>query len=427
MKSGNLPVIWRKLFPEKNLFFFGGLLILFSCTSDEFVTPGNVREVRIDLSINTLSRDIYPSDLMYLGQEGFLVFGLCSGNQMSSRFDSNGSIYVMKLDQHGFFEWDTCYTRNDRGFPSNVIRGPDNHFYLFWNSFDRNRDLEVIKISLNNTLEINSYFLNNLSQAGEVIHAIQNFSNDGYYLIGLYAENSENNFINIVEVNEDFSFRRILTSRYFQPRDFGGFGLNDIQFLRRVSNFIKIFKNHGERPKLNRLVFTGPQNSVMTISHVGEIIPEYSDDIYWVSNLKKIDQTSQQYAALISDVDNVNSKSYFSSELDLKGPPSDRDPLNLIDAGYYLDQIDPQSKTPLLALKRYPGTFLIGGTTDAGQIRLFRVNGEDKKSITVGTQNKLEISDMAEMNNGMVLITGQATINNEIQKPFIMILDPADF
>ncbi len=402
------------------------VFLFLSCDLEESVNPSNLTNIRINLSLSSLDRNIFLFDLISLNNEGFLAVGVCDNNQMNSKFEGDGSLYVMKLDVEGNFEWDSCYIREDRGFPSNMIRKSDQEFMVVWNSFDTSKDLEIIGIQLNPSVSFNSQFIQGLSDAGEVFDVIPGFLS-GYILLGLKEDEIQNNFVNVVEVNNDFSFNRVLTQRYFIPQKLGGFGLNDIPFLQRVSNYLKILKNYGADESSNRLVFTGPQDSLMTFSHVGEIIPSYSDRRFWISYTINSGQSNEAYAAIISDVETTGGRSYFHQTLNLIGPPENIGPDDLIKNSIILDFINPDNRMVIIELSGLSGSYLVGGSTRAGQVRLFLINNQQKKSSSLGTQIPMEFVDMAEMRNGRVLIIGHTILANELQKPFVLFSDPTRF
>lgn len=396
--------------PTKHIINFFTLIVLvlsFSCGSEEGLEIKTVRDFDIyatDTLKNVLVFDMVPTT------NGFLIASICGTNRISNKFGGDGRFYLLEVDNSGNVLWeDFCESRLfESGYPSNLIPLGNNQFYMLWNEF--NGSLKSIPFSIGNSPD--SLDVQVLDCSGcRVDKAIQ--VDDKIYTIGL-NEGTGGSTTFITELNLSLESSRLMTEKSFDASRFGGFGLSDLNFVNRINNFIHIESNG------LRLLFSGPSDSEMILSHVGEVIPEFADNNLWVADIVHNPAGAENFALLLQNPDNPQGQSIFIPIIDLSGLPGQSDLATLVIASEFkFSSLDPNF--PQFLIYYSSQRWVVVGTSLSGLPTIISINLETNEIVRseLGDNTRFNVTK-AELNMGDLFISGTTVINNRFQRPFLL-------
>jgi hypothetical protein len=213
----------------------------------------------------------------------------------------------------------------------------------------------------------------------------------------------------------------LLTEKTFDASAFGGFGLNDLNFVNRINNYIHLIPNG------QRLLYTGPSNSGMVFSHVGELIPEYLNGSLWISDLVPVPDKPEYFSLIIQNPDTPQGQSIFIPEVDLSGLPGESDLISQISEGRYrYSSLDPD--LPQFIIRYNSKQWVIAGTSINGIPSLISFNTETGRIVRsiVGDNNRMNIAKVLLSQEDELFIAGTTVVNNRFQRPFLIRISSND-
>jgi hypothetical protein len=382
-------------------------MLNFSCSSDESLEIKTIRDFDIyatDTLNNVFVFDMVPTT------NGFLIASICGTSRISNKFGGDGRFYLLEVDNFGNVLWeDFCESRLvESGYPSNIISSGSDNYYLLWNEF--NGSLKEVPFSVGNipdSLDVQVLDCGGC-RADKATQAL-----DKIYTIGI-NEGVGGSTTYITELDLSLQSSRSLTEKSFDASRFGGFGLSDINFVNRINNFIHIESNE------LRLLFSGPAESDMILSHVGELIPEFADNNLWVAAMARNPDLKENFALLFQDSENPQGQSVFIPSVDLSGLPGESNLTTLLNEGTYtFSSLDPNF--PQFLIYYNFERWVVVGTSLTGLPTIISINLNNKEIIRseLGDNSRLSVAK-AELNSGDLYIAGTTIVNNRFQRPFLL-------
>jgi len=367
---------------------------------------------------NVQDVDVFPSEVISIGDHELLIFGIC-GNSPANKFEGDSSIYLRKIDQTGKTQWDTCYTiPGGLGFPSNLIKVNDQTVFTFWNRVV-GQSQEYLQFTFNDkgvtSVEMSQGGISCNFECGAVMFAEPILNENSFNLLGIGFDPVTNQSTTYLsKFNPLTGSNDARSQKTFISEIFGGVGINDINLFRKLNNFLFLSEIEG------RLLFSGPLGEDMILSHIGELIPIYQDDLFWVSAVEQL--TSSQVALVLSSPDRPENPSYLIPEINLNTLPS-KSNFELItarnqsieifdldvDANIFIDQVLDS------------GEILIAGTSRKGQPIVYIFDGISLRSKEFGDVTRFELGAITTSGDGTELIlVGSTKIENRRQRIFII-------
>jgi len=367
---------------------------------------------------NVQDVDVFASEVIPIGEDELLIFGIC-GNSPANKFEGDSSIYLRKIDGTGKTQWDTCYTiPGGLGFPSNLIKVNNQSVFTFWNRVV-GQSQEYLQFTFNNTgvtmVEISQGGVTCNFECGAVMLAEPFPNENSFNIIGIGFDPVTNLSTTYVsKFNQLIGSNEARLQKTFISETFGGVGINDINLFRRLNNFLFVGEIDG------RLLFSGPLGEDMILSHVGEVIPIYQDDLFWVSAVEPL--TSSQVALVLSSPDRPENPSYLIPSINLNTLPSQSN-FELIttrnqsveifdldvDANIFIDRVDDSEE------------ILVSGTSRRGQPIVYIYDGISLRSKEFGDVSRFELGAITKSGDGSELIlVGSTKIENRRQRIFVI-------
>jgi len=367
---------------------------------------------------NVQDLDVFVSGVISIGDDELLIFGIC-GNSPDDKFEGDSSIYLRKIGPSGKTQWDTCYTiPGGLGFPSNLIKVNDQSVSTFWNRLV-GQSQEYLQFTFNDTgvttVEMSQGEINCNFECGAVMFAEPILNENSFNLLGIGFDPVTNMSTTYVsKFNPLIGSNEARSQKTFISEIFGGVGINDINLFRRLNNFLFLGEIEG------RLLFSGPLGEDMILSHVGEIIPIYQDNLFWVSAVEPL--TSSQVALVLSSPDRPENPSYLIPRINLNTLPSQSNFESItariksveifdldVDANIFIDQVLDN------------GQILVAGTSRKGQPIVYIYDGISLRSKEFGDVSRFELGAITKSGDGSELIlVGSTKIENRRQRIFVI-------
>ena len=194
--------------------------------------------------------------------------------------------------------------------------------------------------------------------------------------------------------------------------------MTDLNFVNRISNFVHIQDNG------LRIIYSGPSNDEMILSHVGEIFPEYANKNLWVADLAEVPDENERFSIMFMDPNEIQGQTTFIPEIDLSGLPGQSILEDLVSQKKILfPSLDPDF--PQFILSYSENKWVILGTSISGLPTVISFNNNEIHRTELGDNNRLEMAK-AIVIDGTLYIAGTTLLNNRFQKPFLMKLSEKD-
>ncbi len=289
-----------------------------------------------------------------------LVFGVQNKNTLlNTIFDSNGKLYLMKLNKNAQIAWDTVLTNLEPGgYPCNVIRRSDSLFNIFWNEKSK---IVAIEIAMNkNKVNISSinFSVDNFFNEELLVYTSRNLNDNGFTLFTLGSISIENKTYwraILTGITENFQVEQKLSQNEFS-------GWPENTSLSQITHFFNYY--FYLQPLTNRYIFNAPSG----LFYAGENKPVINNKIEngVISEMLVAFHplNSMQNIAAVA-WDGENDHVYFIPQINLYNNYPSIDKLTKSPPIY---DLDPNQK---IAIKQVNDKFLVAGTALTGQVAIY--------------------------------------------------------
>ncbi len=251
----------------------------------------NLSAVHVYMNNTDNDSNLLAFDAMPTNDEGVVVFGV--GGNIKSKFQADGELYIIKINRLGKITKKYKIDAIKKGFPAAVVQ-TDEGYNIFWNvSAGEFSHIKIDKNTLdfieNKTIIINAGFTPNY-----ITSAIEH--KDHFILQGIGGDNIKNEIYKKSFIAQSITGTdeyKAISANEYNPRQFGGFGDEDIAMLQGMRNCFKFLSNN------ERLYYSSPFNDKMVIKEIGDPVSIYTDANNWISAF--ITNEDKTFSAVFND------------------------------------------------------------------------------------------------------------------------------
>ncbi len=390
------------------------IIAIFFASCTEKIQTLNPDLVKVYLFDDKSNSNVYCFDAKTLPDNEILVFGVNSNSD--NQFDTDGKLYLQKINANGETVWHDFYKDFKNGFPSNVIQKSDNEFVLFWSSTSGFTAV-TIKVTADKPV-IDTKVIATVSPFSTTSIISAATKDNGYLVVGTatdYFSGPAIKKIYLTELNGDFSFSKSLSQQEYKSDAFGTLGTDDLPYIKRFGKFIHLFN-------INKYwYFVSPYKTKMALKIVGSLEPVYQDSLRWINtfysdsyNLSLIlshpDNTSEMYYQNGLNVQNIENSFSASTSKTLTGWDTS--------SPVIIKFLTSQNKT------------LVAGTSKQGQIKLELYDVAGNKTAThedLGQAFPYKLTQILELDNGATIaIVGTTMMKNSFKRVFMIKLPASE-
>lgn len=375
--------------------------ISFSCQKNKFL---KVDFVKIYMQNNTYENNVLVFDAFPTEDNGYVLFAV-QGN-VKTVFERVNSVGVMKVSRKGDLVWAKKFDDFDYGFPSNVVE-TDNGFDMFWSE---ESSIEEVNFRYNDTdtLSVTKRVVNcsfNEYNCNKAYKICPNLQSGPYYYMNFgvddqtfftFVANSDNNSANLLG-----QYKTNVTEIFPNLDQYNPATKYDRSFWIRTWN--------------GRYYLNAPYKNEFALLELGNHIPIYSDENYWMAD--HFFNDGDKVAAVITprNLRSEEGSVYFIPAIDLNKINQDfKDLQNIVS----LSGIDSDYKT---IIHPYGDFYLIAATSISGSTVLYviREDGQIVRVHSFGEMNNYQVSALKlSYDKKSFAIFGTTKVNGKYQRAY---------
>lgn len=349
----------------------------------------------------------------------FDIFGICTVNEAVTKYDGNGKLYYLSVEKNGDYINHEIIKVSDNGFPANIIKSNENEYLTFWNNTkDTTQFVSIISVN-NNMPALNNidFNLKQVYRTNYVMGFCETLSGDGYILLVLSGDdkNVQTNTkkTRLIEIDKQFNIIRNIGEYEFKTENFGITGGLTLEFLKRINNFVYVRQDTVN----NRYYFNSPIDNQITLMHIGDNVPIFQDENYWVAALQEIRPDTA--SVILNTPLLFDKKSYYIDELPLYPHRRTKNDFDNMPA---IENID-------ISQRIYTGSagnnqLIIATANSAQGIRYKVKNGEITEPLLFGKTYPYNVAGFISLNyENNIIILGTTKLANERQRVFLLKTD----
>lgn len=422
----------KKSLKNKLIQYFSGLfLILFLTTcnraSKDFVNPSTIK-----IYINDLEESsILPLDMWATSDNGFLIFGIC-GSSVTTKFDGDGSIYLLKIDANGNTEWSDCFSIFEGGFPTNVIRIDESHYTFLWNDIGIDESTHKVAITVGSdaastvisTSPVINFNFECTFDCHYITSIVQNKNTNGFTVLGI-GDEAVNDTLSInrtfiLQTDSDFKNPITISEKEFSSEDITGTALDNLSVVKVIEHHNQLIADQ------NSYIFTAPIAKQMSLAHVGELDAIYRDNTFWVGAVNYLGES--EISMVVNNPQIFGSPTYFipsfrinsTNKFDFSSLPNKQEIFGL----------DTQDPIFIKTIGESQAKQILVGTTTEGQVNIHvydLLTGQNEKILYLGQGTRYQAAAIAvSFDNKSLGIIGITTVSHQVQRPFLIRVDKSE-